>query len=754
MARADNTTDESRAADQQLLESDLSTSQEHPGYSRWNSVVMILVMLAYTLIAVLVILNGYNRVEYFRSSHHNLADYTANNTANHLEAYLQGLQGTLKLFVESRHTEIQEALDSPGNPDQLQKLFLSLRPVLPDLHGLAVATADGTLRLEQELGLVNDMCLAQVRGMSTASGVAIHPSPQQVHFDVLTRLPGSTDLVLVASFKPDALVHALANAQSEGHTLVLSDLKGGNVQVSASGYLTQESNAAAAAKIEQGELLVARPVNGSDWTLYDVLDRDLLSANTRNAVIQSVLLLAVSLLVISLTVRLLVKRNRAVESMSRELRELNEQLRYQSLHDDLTGLPNRTLLEDRLKQKVYKGGRTGGRFLLALVNLNEFSRVNESLGYEVGDQLLKAAAARLTRRLREVDTVARFESDVFAVVMDIRNIAEAEFLSAKVLDVLQQPFDVGETPVNIGASLGVACFPTHGKEERALINGADIALNKIKDSPEKTVQFASENAPGDIDRLALLSGFNEALESGQLFMVYQPKLSLTEPRRHELEALLRWDHPRFGGIPCDTFIPLVEQTKNIVLLTHWTVNESLKMLKSLTSQGREIGMAINLSAKILDEEGFPLWLQRAIDSHGIEPASVRLELTETAMMSDFEKSLKVLLQLAALGVGLSVDDFGVGQSSLAYISRLPVDELKIDKTFVSNMSSWESDRAIVKATIDLAHDLGLKVVAEGVETLEQATMLREMECDMLQGHYIAWPMTAEQLAHWLARQAA
>ena len=266
--------------------------------------------------------------------------------------------------------------------------------------------------------------------------------------------------------------------------------------------------------------------------------------------------------------------------------------------------------------------------------------------------------------------------------------------------------------------------------------------------------FSSEGDTQGLDRLSLITGIQDAMDHGHLSMVYQPKLSLTAPEQKDFEALLRWSHIQYGQLPCDMFIPLVEQTKHIVSLTQWTVEECLRTLHKLQQTGNPSCVAVNLSARVLEEEGFSGWLEQILNRYHVDPARIRFELTESAMMNDSDRAMQVMLRLSAMGIGLSVDDFGVGHSSLAYISRLPVDELKVDKSFVLNMGKWESDRAIVKATIDLAHDLGLRVVAEGVETQEQAAMLREMECDVLQGYFISHPLSKEQMFEWVASQAS
>ncbi len=466
------------------------------------------------------------------------------------------------------------------------------------------------------------------------------------------------------------------------------------------------------------------------------------------------LLLVLMLVAPAVLMYLLVGREKELSYLQEQQQILQSQLRYQSFHDPLTSLPNRMLLEERLNSKIANATRSGKRFLFLLASLNDFKRINQNLGYEIGDEVLRLVAANIEKGLRDTDTVARFDGDVFAVVADINEKVEASIIARKVHNSLIRPLDVAQSSLTVNASIGVAIFPDQGSEMAVLIKHADDAVAKARNAGNNSIVFSQEDASNKMDRLALITGIKDAMLDGHLNMVYQPKLMLTSPHTHTFEALLRWNHPEHGLLPCDTYIPLVEQTRHIVTLTHWTVENVFETQQALLKQGIKVSMAINLSARVLDEDGFPLWVERKIGEYGLDPANVRFEVTESAIMQDSERALQVLLQLAAIGIGLSIDDFGVGHSSLAYLSRLPVDELKVDKSFVMNMIKWESDLAIVRATINLAHDLGLSVVAEGVEGMEQAVMLRKMECDMLQGYYISHPLSREKLQQWIASQAA
>jgi diguanylate cyclase (GGDEF)-like protein len=478
------------------------------------------------------------------------------------------------------------------------------------------------------------------------------------------------------------------------------------------------------------------------------------AASLYRLVLSHGLLLVLMLVAPAILMYVIVRREKELQQMRVQHDALQSQLRYQSFHDPLTSLPNRMLLEEQLNNKIASARRSGKRFLFLLASLNDFKRINKNLGYEIGDDVLRLVAQNIVSGLRDADAVARFDGDVFAVIADINEKTEANIIARKVQHALARPIDVAESPLTVSAAIGAAIFPDQGEDMTVLIKHADNAVTKARATGTNNIVFSEEDASSGLDRMALITGIKDAMLDGNLSMVYQPKLMLTAPDTHTFEALLRWHHPEHGLLPCDMYIPLVEQTRHIIDLTHWTVENIFSTQRDLQNQGVNVSIAINLSARVLDEDGFPLWVERMIGQYGLDPALVRFEITESAIMQDSERALQVLLQLAAIGVGLSIDDFGVGHSSLAYLSRLPVDELKVDKSFVVNMIKWESDRAIVRATINLAHDLGMSVVAEGVEEMDQAAMLREMECDMLQGYYISHPLTEEQLQQWISSQAA
>ena len=416
----------------------------------------------------------------------------------------------------------------------------------------------------------------------------------------------------------------------------------------------------------------------------------------------------------------------------------------ESLVDRLTGLPNGYLLEERMRAHIAESERAGRRFALMLIDLDRFRQINEKFGREIGDRVLQSVAERIRSPLRDVDTVARINGDEFALLVKIEREAQAQIIAAKILDRLQEPCEVVGSRLPIKASIGVAFFPEHGRDPKALLQHAIAARTVAVQSEKRCAVYEPEGDTQVLDRLALLAGLHDSLERGELYLVYQPQRDLVAPSELKFEALVRWRHPLHGDLGPDQFLPFLEQTGSVVELTHWVVKDVLRLLGT---SGTVVGeVAVNLSVRVLDDGAFPIWVARQLINSGVAPESLRFEITESAIMTDSAHSLVVLRELAAVGVGISLDDFGVGHSSLTYLAHLPVDELKIDKGFISRMPNSAGDRAIVRTTINLGHDLGMRVVAEGVESTEQADMLANLGCDMLQGHLVGAAVTEEHLA--------
>ncbi len=424
--------------------------------------------------------------------------------------------------------------------------------------------------------------------------------------------------------------------------------------------------------------------------------------------------------------------------------------KHQALHDALTNLPNRRLFRDRVEQALLAARRSKESVGVMIIDLDRFKEVNDTLGHHIGDLVLQHVAVRLQSMIREGDTIARLGGDEFAILLPVVTGEEAAAQVAdKLLRSLEEPFLLTGWSFDIEASIGIAVCPIHGQDVDSLLQKADVAMYVAKEARTGFEIYSPERDHHTPRRLSLLGDLRKAVEAGQLVVHYQPKADMRAGGIIGVEALLRWHHPEHGLIPPDEFIPLAEHTGLIKPLTMFVLEEALSQCHAWRQDGLQVGVAVNLSMRNLYDPRFADDVQRLLRSWRVEPRYLEFEITESVIMADPQRAGAVLGRLSALGVGLSLDDFGVGYSSLAYLRRLPVTEIKIDKSFVMNITDNESDAMIVRSTIGLARSLGLRVVAEGVETKHTWARLVALGCDVAQGYYLCRPKPAYELTPWL-----
>ncbi len=435
-----------------------------------------------------------------------------------------------------------------------------------------------------------------------------------------------------------------------------------------------------------------------------------------------------------------------------------QELRYLANYDTLTGLPNRTLLGERLSHALIRARRADTRVAVLFLDLDRFKHVNDSMGHAAGDRLLKAAAARIRATIRDVDTVARLGGDEFTVVVeDLTQVAQAESVARELLNAFATPLDIdGRTEVVISPSIGISIYPDHGQVPSDLLKFADTAMYQAKERGRNTFQTYNEQMDARArTRAAMVSHLHKAVERGEMSLVYQPKLSLADHRITGVEALLRWNNPDLGQVPPTEFIPLAEETGLIVPIGEWVLREaSLQVQRWIRAGIPGVTMAVNVSMLQLLRGDLYGVLRQLFEDFRIPPWRFGLELTETMVMANAEQSISTLTQLKSLGINLAIDDFGTGYSSLAYLKRLPIDTLKIDKEFVGDITTDPDDEAITSTIITMAHSLGLDVIAEGVQTIEQLDYLREQGCDEAQGNFISMPIDADRLFKMLTERKA
>lgn len=428
---------------------------------------------------------------------------------------------------------------------------------------------------------------------------------------------------------------------------------------------------------------------------------------------------------------------------------------HEALHDSLTGLPNRELFRLRAERAV--AGTTGGRSSTAvmLLDLDHFKEVNDTLGHHVGDGLLRQVAERLTDDLAGEVTVARLGGDEFAVLVPtVRDVHEAVGIANGVSDLLREPVVADGVRLGVNASIGVAVCPDHADNVDTLLQRADIALYDAKDSRGEVRAYRPETDQHTVQRLSLFGDLHAAVDADEFEMYYQPQVRSGTGIVATVEALMRWRHPVRGMVPPDVFIPLAENTGLIAPMTRAALRTSLRTLAGLRTTGHDIGIAVNISARLLSDLELPGWIAGALLDAEVPPTRLTIEVTESTLAADPKRAMRVLQELREIGVRLSVDDFGTGYSSLSYLQRLQPDEVKVDRSFVTSLRSDENNAVIVRSTIELGHGLGLSVVAEGVEDAATFRTLTALGCDLVQGYFVARPMPADALAGWLTAASA
>jgi diguanylate cyclase (GGDEF)-like protein/PAS domain S-box-containing protein len=434
-----------------------------------------------------------------------------------------------------------------------------------------------------------------------------------------------------------------------------------------------------------------------------------------------------------------------------EQKQVEEKIRQLAYYDPLTGFPNRILFHDFLKMEILQAQAQNKSVAVLLMDLDRFKEINDTLGHHRGDVLLQKVGQRLKEALRPTDIVARLGGDEFGVVLPLASSDDASLVAKKIQKGLEEPFEIEGLPIAIETSIGIALCPDHGENADSLIQRADVALYASKKGGRGYVLYTLEQDPNSPRRLALLGELRRALESGQLFLMYQPKIDLRSGRATGVEALIRWQHPELGLVPPNDFIVLAEQTALIRPLTMFVLREALGQCLSCHQAGHHIHIAVNLSVRNLQDPHLTDQILEVLQVCGMTPQWLELEITESSIMADAEIAMKNITALRDKGVHFSIDDFGIGHSSLSYLKKLPVSSIKIDRSFVKDMLSDDNNIWIVRSTIDLAHNLGLKVIAEGVENKTTLEKLVHFGCDAAQGYYIARPLPANELTRWLSQ---
>jgi diguanylate cyclase (GGDEF)-like protein len=437
-----------------------------------------------------------------------------------------------------------------------------------------------------------------------------------------------------------------------------------------------------------------------------------------------------------------------VEERTSELAEANDRLQHIALHDSLTGLPNRTLVHDRLKYSISQAKRSKKPLSVMMIDLDRFKSINDSLGHHAGDILLQTIGNRIQGLLRDSDTTSRLGGDEFAIILPETDSESAKIVASRINEIVEAPIYLEGHNCSTAASIGIASCPEHGDDPMELLKHADVAMYAAKKSKSGYFIYDPNKDNNNQRKLLFMSELHEAIEKHKFELYYQPQISMITSQPIRLEALARWPHPEKGIVPPDEFIPALEQTGLIRKFTYWVLDTALEYCASLRSNNINSTMCVNLSMYNLSDPCLTDQVLSLLEKWKLDSNSLILEITETVIMENPEQVMETITFLTKKGIKFSIDDFGTGYSSLAYLKKLPVVEIKIDKSFVMDMMENEDDIMIVKSTIYMAHQLGLEVVAEGVENEESLNELRLLKCNYAQGYHICRPKPVDELAEY------
>lgn len=428
-----------------------------------------------------------------------------------------------------------------------------------------------------------------------------------------------------------------------------------------------------------------------------------------------------------------------------QIKQIAEQDRHNAFHDALTGLPNRTLLYERIQMAVAGSERDEKPLAIILLDLDHFKEVNDTLGHAVGDQLLQQLAPRIKQCVREVDTLARLGGDEFAAVLPTAGERDAILIAEKLRDAIELPINVNNQLISVGVSMGIAICPQHGKDAENLLQHADIAMYQAKHHAKDYMVYNGHDKQFSLNRLELVSNLREAVKRKDFYLVYQPKLNLQNGEITSVEALIRWKNAEHKNVSPEIFIPIIEHLGLMQELTLWVIQQSLLQVRKWRQHGLNITVAVNVSVKNLIDAQFPQSVKSIVEQSNSSANNLMMEITESSMMANPALAMSILKDLANMGIGLSIDDYGKGYSSLVYLKNLPVMEVKIDRSFVKGVIDNDNDAVIVCATIGMVHSLDYKIVAEGVETKEVLDFVRHWGCDVAQGFHISQPLGEHEL---------
>jgi len=751
------------------------------------------VVFGFVCALLIAMLTGAERsYEEYQEYQNDLMEQSVSGSANKIQILLDGLRTSLQMFVSDRVELLRELERNPNDDDAYQSILSPLANHFPDYYAFTLANSKGEVLYDDFGEKIGDLCLQDIEAFAKGNRseqIYVHPGPGKYHFDVMVpwRMSDNSKGVFFVSFKPERVVQLLRDSQIPGHNLLLvrkdtPDL----IEITSKGVREILADNNRLSSNELGRISVSTSIPTTRWTLVDVPEIDLFT--NRSGELTNQLILAIgTLLLVTIFLWTWIRREEKqryiaeialrdsnnllenrVEERTFELAEINrflqheieerrkaeERFEFLAHHDMLTQLPNRTLLLDRLDHALSHAQRHGKLLAVLFLDIDHFKRINDSLGHGAGDQLLVKMVERLDRVLRQEDTLARFGGDEFIIVLnDFENPAHVEGVAEKLLKEFEQPFLIEQAQLFVTPSIGISVYPDDGTHKDKLLRNADMAMYRAKERGRNAYQFfTSDMTRYAFRRHTLETRLRNAVKTRGFEVYYQPKINLNNGRVNGVEALIRWNDVELGYVNPEEFIPVLEETGLIVEVGEWVISQACQCLKKRVLNGEEtITVAVNVSVRQFYDHELVNKVVSALERADLSPSCLELEVTESLLLQNVDSASDTLKTFHDMGINVAIDDFGTGYSSLSYLRSFPIDTVKIDSSFVKELSFSRDNAEIVRAIIAMAHSLNLKCVAEGVETDEQRAFLEAEQCDEAQGFYFSQALPDAKLSLWEMR---
>lgn len=750
------------------------------------------VLAVSSMLLVILLLNGFRAYEDFENYHQQIGKNEVKSAANNISLLIESARKSLTLFARDNEDLLQAIYTLEDKSIVFDELIALLDDHYANRMAFALADENGFVIVDDRGDILTKNCLEDIKHFASGNtkiDISIHSDHMSGHIDLMvpwSMLSGEEGVFLV-SFTPQLVVNALSTNQVLGHEILITNRS----EPSLIEILSINDKSAHRTKQFLNESELERvnyvaDIPGTQWSLMDIFDKNLLTVQRDNIFSQSTFSFIIFLLLSAILLFIAKKEewrrqsaenllktanetleetvahrtqelldvNKALKIENNERKLAEQKLKHLARYDSLTELPNRRMLNEHLQQAHLVAKRHNKRYALLFLDVDHFKHINDNYGHSFGDKLLVIIAQRLMLSVRKEDMIARFGGDEFAIIIDDIHVnVNLEHIAEKIIDTIAQPIVIDHQELYVTISIGIALYPDDGETIEMLVSNADAAMYRTKVEGRNSFAFFTQDMAEKLKRRHLLSNsLQQALSRKDFSVHYQAKVDLFTNEVIGAEALLRWSHPTLGSIKPEEFVPILEENGLISSIGAWVIDQVCEFIKIRSLQHQnELPIAINLSANQFRDPDLAGSVKEIIEKHKVPASFIEFEVTESLLIQNIESTQTVLKKFRDMGIKITIDDFGTGYASINYLRLFPVNSVKIDATFLKNITKNKDDAAIVRAIITMAHSLNLSCTAEGVESKEQLTVLNSHHCDCAQGYFFSKPLSAKAFNRWLAQ---